>query len=402
MGTVVTRRIKIALITPFFPNSAQPFRGNSTYQLARRLGKLADVSIFCALPRYPQWLQPRNFDHRPIDLGYTLPEVSVKYVEFPAMPIVSRPFNGTVCARCLLPYISHLSPDVILNLWLYPQGYAAVQIGKRLRIPTIVGTIGSDLNALAGLATRHLTRLTLQHADAVLAKSRQLRELAIQLGAKPAKVHTILNGCDTTIFRPSDRLAARKELSICATAQLIVYVGRLELTKGLRELLEAFAILRNRNPSVQLALVGDGPAQAMLIERARSLGMIEQIRFVPPQTSSGVALWLAACNLLALPSYAEGCPNVILEATTCGRPAVATNVGGIPEIVDDHCAVLIPPREIGELAKALEKALSRHWDEALIASKFQRSWDDMAREVSELCSSMLLDRDVCSSSQTSG
>ena len=50
VGVVATRRIKIALITPFFPNSAQPFRGNSTYQLARELGKLADVTVFCALP----------------------------------------------------------------------------------------------------------------------------------------------------------------------------------------------------------------------------------------------------------------------------------------------------------------------------------------------------------------
>ena len=347
-------------------------------------------------------MQPRNFDHRPVELEYTLPEVSVKYVEFPAIPFVTRALNGTVCARCLLPHIFRLAPDVILNFWLYPQGYAAVQIGKRLGIPTIVGTIGSDLNALVDFATRHMTRLTLQRADAVLAKSRQLRDRAIQLGGEPAKVHAILNGCDTRIFRPLDRLEARKELNICASGQLIVYVGRLELTKGLLELVEAFAILRNRNTCVQLAFVGDGPSQAMLIKRARSLGVIEQIRFVPPQTSSNVSLWLAACNLLALPSYAEGCPNVVLEATNCGRPVVATNVGGIPELVDEHCAILIPPREIGELAKALENALNRHWEEAMIAGKFQRSWGDMAREVSELCLSVVLDRNASSSSQTTG
>src|SRR5450631_3750713 len=185
------RPTRITVITPFFPNSEQPYRGNSTYQLVRRLMTFANVNVVCPLPSYPQWLQPRRFDHRQVDLDYTLPDVNVQYVEFPAIPLVTRAVNGKVCARYLLDLIGSLAPDLILNYWLYPQGYAAVEVGTKLGIPTIVGAIGTDLNAIAGPVTRFFTRLTVHRATAVVTKSHHLRLRAIRLGAEPRRVHAV-------------------------------------------------------------------------------------------------------------------------------------------------------------------------------------------------------------------
>src|SRR4029077_9709860 len=137
-----------------------------------------------------------------------------------------------------------------------------------------------------------------------------------------------------------------------------------------------------------LTLVGDGLSQALLVKRVQTLGIAEYVRFVPPQTSWGVSRWLAAANVLALPSYAEGCPNVVLEAVSCGRPVVATNVGGISEIVNEQCAVLIPPHDVPALTAALESALNREWDEQKIACQFGRSWEDMAQELYGICCSV--------------
>jgi teichuronic acid biosynthesis glycosyltransferase TuaC len=324
----------------------------------------------------------------------------VQYVNFPSIPGVARAVNGMVCARYLLDLVGSLAPDLILNYWLYPQGYAAVKIGAKLGIPTIVGSIGSDLNAIAGPAQRFLTRWTVQRAAAVVTKSHQLRHQAIRLGADSKNVHAVLNGCDLSIFRVSDRFQARLELNIDAAEQLIVYVGRFELPKGLLELLKAFAILRKQNSRVQLALVGEGLSQAVLAKLAQMLGIAEHVRFVPPQTSWGVSRWLAAANLLALPSYAEGCPNVVLEAVSCGRPVVASNVGGIPEIVNEQCAVLVPPHDVAALTAALETALNREWDEQMIAGQFGRSWEDMARELYGICHSVLQARPVQAQSRT--
>jgi teichuronic acid biosynthesis glycosyltransferase TuaC len=389
MGNTPMKRTRIALLTNFFPNSEQPYRGASTYQLVRRLATFADVDVVCALPRYPKWFQPRSFDHRHVNLDYRLSDINVKYVEFPAIPIVTRALNGRICASRLLTHVRSLAPDLILNYWLYPQGYAAVEIGAKLGVPSIVGSIGSDLNAIPDLVTRFFTRLTLQRATLVVTKSDSLRREAIRLGTDPTKIYAVLNGCDTKVFRISDRLGARIELDVSPQQQLIVYVGRLARTKGLLELVEALSVLRRRNRAVQLALIGDGPDQPIITERARMLRVAEYVRFISPQSPWGVSRWLTASTLLALPSYFEGCPNVVLEATSCGRPVVATRVGGIPEIVDERCAVLTAPRDVAGLAGALEIALDRDWNENVIANHFRRSWEDMARELYDVCLSSL-------------
>jgi teichuronic acid biosynthesis glycosyltransferase TuaC len=381
--------IKIAIVSPFFPNSEQPYRGNSVYQMVRKLAMFADVKVFCPLPRYPKFFQPRSFDHRDVNPNFQLPDVNVRYIKFPVIPILSRAVNGFVCAQYLLEEIRSFSPNVIINYWLYPQGYAAVHVGAKLGVPTIVGAIGSDLNAIEDRVTRFFTRLTLKRSAAVVTKSDDLRQRAIALGADALRVHAIPNGCDTSVFRVVSRQKARSELRVGTAERLILYVGRLELKKGLLELIQAFAILRGRGRNVNLAIVGDGTRGKQIEDYACKLQVAEFTRFIGRETSHGVSRWLAASDLLALPSYAEGCPNVILEAISCGRPVVATNVGGIPEVVDRHSGVLVPPHDVAAFATALELALDRPWDETAIANQFGRSWQDMAVELYDICLSVL-------------
>ena len=90
---------------------------------------------------------------------------------------------------------------------------------------------------------------------------------------------------------------------------------------------------------------------------------------------------MAAADLVTLPSYMEGCPNVILEALACGRPVVATNVGGIPEIMSNACGRLVPPRDSAALALALDAVLSANWDAPSIAAHWSRSWTVVATEL---------------------
>ena len=83
-----------------------------------------------------------------------------------------------------------------------------------------------------------------------------------------------------------------------------------------------------------------------------------------------VARYLAACDVLALPSWAEGTPNVVLEAIAAARPVVATRVGGIPDVIEDErTGILVPPRDPAALCDALRSALSRPWDEAALVER---------------------------------
>jgi glycosyltransferase involved in cell wall biosynthesis len=84
----------------------------------------------------------------------------------------------------------------------------------------------------------------------------------------------------------------------------------------------------------------------------------------------------------------EGCPNVILEALASGRPVVATNVGGIPEILSEECGRLVPPRDAGALVQALASVLDSAWEAQAISARGSRSWETVAAELLEVFHSL--------------
>jgi teichuronic acid biosynthesis glycosyltransferase TuaC len=384
-------RLKVAVVTPIFPIPSQPYRGHSEYEILLALSKRADVSVICPFPHYPKWFQP-YFDYRHPDLSYSPPGVSARYFMYPAIPGLTRCINGFVCAKYLETYVRECKPDVVCNFWLYPEGYATVAVARRLGIPSVVGSIGSDLNRYADPASRWLTRRAMKRATAVVTKSDHLRQRAIQLGIDGRKVRTVRNGCNPSVFHLADRTTARAQLAVDDKAELVLFVGRLDTAKGIEELLEAFASLASRRPNLRLAYVGDGPGGEHLRSRAKHLALEDRITLIGACLSQKVAQWLAAANVLALPSYNEGYPNVVIEALSCGRPVIATNVGGIPELVTEKSGILIAPRDSRALAGAIEAAMERNWDEHSISEQFRRGWDEAADELLRVCEQAIQQR----------
>lgn len=225
----------------------------------------------------------------------------------------------------------------------------------------------------------------MKRAAFVVTKSEHLRERAIQMGISASKVRTIRNGCNPTVFHLGDRSAARAQLVIDDKAELVLFVGRLDTAKGIEELLQAFASLANRRPNLRLAFVGDGPGGEHLRSKSKHLALENRISLNGACSSQQVAQWLAAANVLALPSYNEGYPNVVIEALSCGRPVIATKVGGILELVNEESGILIAPRDSRALAAAIEQSMERRWDEHSISEQFRRGWDQAADELLQIC-----------------
>jgi glycosyltransferase involved in cell wall biosynthesis len=90
---------------------------------------------------------------------------------------------------------------------------------------------------------------------------------------------------------------------------------------------------------------------------------------------------MAAADIVTLPSYFEGCPNVVIEALAAGRPVVATNIGGIAELMDETCGRMVPVRDVSALTQALDEGLNETWDPDSIASKHSRGWSDVADDL---------------------
>ncbi len=374
---------RIAVVTRYFPSSGEPAQGRSLYETLRVLGRSADVQVFYPNAAYPRILQPRSRTYDKLDRGFRLPDVSVDYFDYPALPLVSRPLNGWLAARTLLPHVRAFRPDVVFGCFLYPEGYAALKIAQALGVPAAVMSIGSDLNRIGDSLSARYTRTVLREADAIVTVCDDLRKTAIKKGAPAATTRAILNGCDLEVFRPQDRNQARQRLGIDKSCDAVVYVGRMDLKKGLRELVEAAAALHRNRPRLHCYLIGRGPDRATVEDAIRTLDAGGFVHLIPGCAFEEVATWMAAADVVALPSYMEGCPNVILEALASGRPVVATNVGGIPEILDDSCGRLVPPRNPAKLADALASVLDVQWDPKAICAHGSRSWSAPAKELME-------------------
>jgi glycosyltransferase involved in cell wall biosynthesis len=139
----------------------------------------------------------------------------------------------------------------------------------------------------------------------------------------------------------------------------ILFVGRIASVKGIRVLLDAFEALRATQPEATLALVGDGPertaVEAEIVRRGWS-GVVEVLGYMPPNK---VAEELSRSDVLALPSFAEGLPVVLMEALASGIPAVATRIAAVGELVEDGVSGLtVAPGDAAGLTSALERLLA--------------------------------------------
>ena len=375
-----SQRLRVTVVTSYFPQTSSPYRGHSAFQTLLSMRSMAEINVISPRPAYP-------FNHTIPYEERMYGDLEVRYVGYPAIAGFSRAVNGFTCLAQIMPLLRERRPDVILNYWLYPDGFSAVRAGEILGIPVVVSSIGSDLRRITDVVTRRFVKTTLREAEAVITVSEELRQRAIAFGASPDKVKTILNGFDRDMFFPGEQGAARCTLGLEGAGELILYVGNLLKTKGVEELIKAFAALQRARPNARLAVIGEGAYASVAQQLAASAGIADKVLLMGRKSSAEIGVWMRAADLFCLPSYSEGCPNVVVEALACGLPIVATNVGGIPELISsDTVGILVPPMEVERLHQALETALTRRYDRAHIARLYNRSWQEVAEETFEVCS----------------
>ncbi len=384
--------LRIAVITRYFPSSGEPAQGRSLYETLRLVARSAEIQVFYPNAAYPSLLKPRSRLYDKLDPAFSVPHMSVNYYNHPALPLVSRPLNGWMSYHTLMPHVRAFAPDLVFGCFLYPAGFTALRIGKALGVPVVAMSIGSDINRMGDPICTWLTKSVLREADFLVTVCDDLSKKAVAEGARPATTRTILNGCDLDIFHVFDQSRARQQLKIDPAIEAVVYVGGIDVKKGVRELVDAAVALHSSRPALHVYLVGNGADRSLIDGLIRSRNAAGYVHLAGGCTFDEVAIWMTAGNLVTLPSYMEGCPNVVLEALACGRPVVATNVGGIPEIMSDACGRLVPARESAKLAEALADVLDRSWDPTAISAQWGRSWSAPAAELLEVFQSVASNR----------
>jgi glycosyltransferase involved in cell wall biosynthesis len=244
--------------------------------------------------------------------------------------------------------------------WIVPGGAIALAAaGSR---PLVISLHGSDVYVAEKLApARFVARQVFRRARAVTACSLDLAERAVRLGADAARVEVVPYGVDVERFRPDapSRAKLRSQLKLDDDAVLVLAAGRLVRKKGFEYLLDAMALMPPSPPLV-LALAGEGDLRAELESRVAAHGYGDRVRLLGNQTHDEVAGWLAAADIVAVPSVrddsgnVDGLPNVVLEALASGTPLVTTMAGGIGAVVESgKTALVVPERDAAALAQAI-------------------------------------------------
>jgi glycosyltransferase involved in cell wall biosynthesis len=383
--------MRVLAITNLFPNAQEPFAAQFNRQQFGALGKICQLEVLACIPWFPgarffgRWSNAGRLTGVPVH--ETIEGLSVRHPRYLYFPRIGYFLKGPLYAASLFPVVQRYRGkiDAVLGAWAYPDGYAAIVLARLLNVPVVVKVHGTDINYVSYLAgPRFNLRWAVPKATRMVAVSRPLAARLVELGAKPERVELVFNGVDQTVFHLRDRDEARQQVGRSLGERLIVLVAKLEREKGVFDLFQAFEQIAPQDDRLRLVLVGQGVAYAECCERAQaSKGRIAVIGSRPLHE---IALWMAAADVVALPSWNEGTPNVILEAMASGRRVVATNVGGIPDLVDNPLlGELVAPKEPDKLAEALLRAIRTDYDPEQVARIGTRgSWDTSARALHEV------------------
>jgi len=395
----VRRVIRALAITKIFPNAAEPLSAPFNRQQLAALARSGDVEleVLATIPWFPgaglvsRWSSAGRLARVPRTA--TIEGIAVRHPRTLFVPRMAMATWGPLYAASIAPALARYrgAIDVVLGSWLYPDGFAAVIAARLLGVPAVIKLHGSDVNVIARHpGPRRLAGWALARAARVVAVSRALADAVIELGAEPARVAVVMNGVDAELFHPRDRAMARAALELPA-GPLIVYVGNLKEDKGVLDLADAFVALAGRRPDVRLVMIGGGPMRPRL--EAIAAQVPGRLVIAGPQPFERVPEWMAAADVIALASWAEGTPNAVLEALASGRRVVATAVGGVPDLITSPAVgALVPPRDPTALAAALEAAIDQPYDPAEVAALGARGgWAASAAALRDVLAAAIAD-----------
>jgi len=337
--------LRLLTFSTLFPNAARPNHGVFVENRLRHLvsGGAVHSTVVAPVPWFPSgaacfgdWGRHARAPAEEQRHG-----ILVLHPRYPVLPRVGMSVAPWLLYRALRPVLAALQArdafDAIDAHYLYPDGVAAVWLGRRFGLPVVITARGTDVTLIPRYAVpRRLIGGAIRGAAALISVSDALRQDLIGLGAPPAKVTVLRNGVDTALFQPpADRAAARAALGL--TRPTLISVGLLIERKRHHLTIAAMRQL----PDFALLIVGEGPEQGRLLALIEQYGLGERVRLLGPRPHAELPGLYGAADASVLASSREGWANVLLESIACGTPVVASNIPGNPEVVRDAAAGLI-------------------------------------------------------------
>jgi glycosyltransferase involved in cell wall biosynthesis len=370
---VKSNKSKLLIITNLYPLPWEPNRATFNRQQFEALADDYEISFLIPVA-FIDWFKNRKHiaqsDNKRYFPNFFTPKIGRRF--YPIFMFFSMLFHSSF-------WLLKNKPEKILASWAFPDAVAASWLSRWLRCDFYFKVHGSDIDIQCQHKARAKQVVAMsKSANGILAVSQALAEKMVQLGIERKKIQVIYNGINHEKFS--------QETLRPFSPDYILFIGNLKFDKGVMELLKGFAISLETYPNLHLVYAGNGEMLGQLKENAISLGIENNVKFLGNINHDKVPQWLQHCKTLALPSYHEGVPNVLLEAMSCGVPIIATDVGGIPEVInEDICGKLVAIKNIPEITHALKFVLEKNWCRERIKIHSQKfSWQKNKQQLSAL------------------
>lgn len=380
--------MKICLVTSSFPRYKGDYSGYFIYEQALALSSKHEVHIIypsnLALPdgrNEPFYRHPLPYPFK----TYPLAQVS-------GLDLLNILKLLVAMAREIRHVRREYEIDLFYAFWTIPSAFmCSLLCGKT---PYLAGLMGSDVRVFGkgGIAKPFIKR-AIKRASRIVALSSDLKREAVALGAKEGEVSVIPSGVDISMYKPRDKQALRARLGLPG-GLILLYVGSLFRLKRVDRIIKASANL-GKDFNFHVVIVGDGPERQELESMTRRLGM-RNVLFKGRVPHEDVPLYTAASDIFLLLSETEGLPSCVQEAMASGNPVIASNVGGLPDMVIDGVTGYLVEDE-----KDVEESLTRFMSSPALVSElglnalnFARQYlstGETLKQVTELCESIVYD-----------
>jgi glycosyltransferase involved in cell wall biosynthesis len=343
----LSERLRVLFITPWYPSQAQPIAGVFVRETARAARLRNDVVVLHAVgpesSLATQWQLDEEID--PV-LTQGIPTYRLRWRPWPVPPRNYCAHLWTVLAAVRRLSQQGFCPDII-HAHVYPSSAAALMVGKLCRKPVVLTEHSSDFpRRKLSSVYRWSIPFVFRRMNCVMPVSASLQS-AIEAYGVTARFQVVPNVVDTELFHPDS--APRGT----TTTKHMLFVGGFVPVKGVEYLVRAFALFTGARTGWHLDLVGDGPLKVALENLTYDLAIADKVTFHGLQPKARVAELMRQADLFVLASLWDNAPCVVIEAMASGLPIVASNVGGIPEMVDRTAGKLVPPADEHALAEAL-------------------------------------------------
>jgi len=388
--------MKILVFTSLYPNNIFPNLGVFIKERMRHVAQLYDceVRVVAPIPYFPRLKISSHWLYSQVARTETQDGLIVEHPRYFMTPKIGMSTYGRMIYLSLLPFMKKLHKEFDFDLidahYVYPDGHAAVLLGKHFNKPVIVSARGSDINQFADMPLiRKKLCQTMQHTDHNIAVCGALKKAMVDIGAEPSKVTVIANGVDGAKFFPMDKKTAQRQLGL-TDGKIILSVGQLIPRKGMDILIKSFANVVQQSINARLIIAGEGPSRPHLLRLVDELGLRGWVHLVGAKAHSELNAYYNAADLFCLASSREGWPNVVMESLACGTPVVATNIWGTPEIITSESLGLLTERNVHAMTQKLLQGINKQWDRELILQHIkEHTWERAAGAVHQVFASVL-------------